>query len=159
MLLTVVCVREDLNLIRDTKSDRHLTKRASLLKAKDRTPAQLRSSIPSFPPSRRPLVSLAATPLPPVHKKNRVSLALVLGKRQPNYLYNGLGVTQIYDGLCGSGCRGMLRPHHHCTAASSWGVPYGSPNNIRLGSDHCHIPLCVGAIGPVLQYIKMDERA
>jgi hypothetical protein len=42
-------------LIRVTKSDRHLTERASLLMAKDRTPAQLHSSIPSFPPSRRPL--------------------------------------------------------------------------------------------------------
>jgi hypothetical protein len=33
-------------------------------------------------------------------------------------------------------------------------VPYGSPNNTRLGPAHCHIPLCVGAKGPVLRYTE-----
>ena len=32
------------------------------------------------------------------------------------------------------------------------GVPYGSPNNKMLGPAHCHIPLCIGAAGPVLRY-------
>ena len=56
-----------------------------------------------------------------------------------------------------AGCRGDGVPYsqlherqqHLCRGM---GVPYGSPNNTTLEPAHCHIPLCVGAAGPVLRY-------